>query len=491
LEDGHSLKAWGTRLKTPKLEFDDFSQYSEKMLDYCKQDVILGVKIFEALTSKMLKRGYSEFSCRIEHQTRDIINLQQDTGFCFDLTKAKKFHKELKDKQENLGEQIHKVFPPTLELQNTYNKAFKKDGSPTALYEKSLITYPKVELHEDGSFSVYSYVEFNINSPSQRLNKLLDLNFKPQKKTKKGNPSVDEESLVAFANESGIPEVSFIAEYLVLQGRTSMVEGWIKLCREDSRIHGVVFSCGASSRRMTHNSPNSANVPGNDTKYGHECRSLWTATPGKILCGVDAKGLEMRCFGHYLNNKEAAYKYIEGDPHTDNANMLMIPRRVCKTVFYAFLYGATDPKLGSIVGKDRNWGEWARSMLIKNTPGLENLVKEVQYEFTKGQLKTIDGGYVIPPSPHSALNYKLQSAGAIVMKQGLIRLREFLTEAGLPFIPVGNIHDEWQLEANNELEANEIGNIGLKALLTAGEDLGFRVPIEGDYKTGYSWADTH
>jgi hypothetical protein len=45
----------------------------------------------------------------------------------------------------------------------------------------------------------------------------------------------------------------------------------------------------------------------------------------------------MRMFGHYLNNDEAAKMYVEGDPHTFNAEMLEIERKPMKVVFYAFL----------------------------------------------------------------------------------------------------------------------------------------------------------
>lgn len=35
---GHSLGIWGERLRYPKGEFSDFSEYSEEMLKYCMRD---------------------------------------------------------------------------------------------------------------------------------------------------------------------------------------------------------------------------------------------------------------------------------------------------------------------------------------------------------------------------------------------------------------------------------------------------------------------
>jgi len=39
LKGSHSLKSWGYRLSDQKIEFNDFSEYSQEMLEYCIQDV--------------------------------------------------------------------------------------------------------------------------------------------------------------------------------------------------------------------------------------------------------------------------------------------------------------------------------------------------------------------------------------------------------------------------------------------------------------------
>ncbi len=46
---GHSLEAWGERLKFPKLEFKEFDKYTPEMGVYCDRDVALNVKVLEAL----------------------------------------------------------------------------------------------------------------------------------------------------------------------------------------------------------------------------------------------------------------------------------------------------------------------------------------------------------------------------------------------------------------------------------------------------------
>jgi hypothetical protein len=76
---------------------------------------------------------------------------------------------------------------------------------------------------------------------------------------------------LAFAEISGRPEAGAIAEWLVLQGRATMIEGWLNNVNyEDHCMHGRVFTCAATTRRMIHNSPNTANIP-----EGKEESKVW------------------------------------------------------------------------------------------------------------------------------------------------------------------------------------------------------------------------
>jgi len=50
---GHSLKVWGERLGDFKTEFSGFSEYTEEMKEYCKQDV----HVTELLYNELMKEG--------------------------------------------------------------------------------------------------------------------------------------------------------------------------------------------------------------------------------------------------------------------------------------------------------------------------------------------------------------------------------------------------------------------------------------------------
>lgn len=506
LSGGHSLEAWGDRLKDPKIHFNDWSGYSQEMDWYCQQDVKLGKKVARALWQRMRRMGFSELSCEIEHWIRKVVDEQQRNGWYFDIPGAQSLVSQLRAEQSQLEAPIRELFPRRLAVAGTYQRRVRKDGGEFASFLRHREQYPELRFSKDGTtYDTLDWVEFNIGSPKQRVERLLELGWEPQNFTEKGFPKVDEESLLAFAETSGRPEAAAIAEWLVLQGRSSMIETWLNNVNyEDSCMHGSVLTCGAMTRRMTHFGPNTANIPKakKKVKYGIECRRLWRARPNRREVGYDASGLEMRMFAEYLNNDEATILFTTGDPHLLNTRNLELPDEMrdltVKNGFYCYLYGGGDGKLGVTLKPElrgdsaKEYGKWARGVLEKGTPGLANLVGIIQDEFrgTGGLLRTIDGGFVRCHSKSAALNYKLQSAGAIVMKKAAIIARNEILRRGLDGFYVGNIHDEGQLDVSPD-DADEVGRVCVDAIRQAGESLNFKVPLTGDYKVGMNWAECH
>ncbi|CAM6031243.1 unnamed protein product, partial [Sphagnum compactum] len=379
---GHSLEAWGDRLRFPKGSWSDWSKYSIEQDEYCQQDVRLGKKVFKALVTRLLRMGCSELACEIEHQIREVIDEQQSNGWFFDIPGAQSLVGQLRAEQQALERSIRSVFPPRLVIQNSYIRRQKKDGGDYSSYLRHLEEYPRVTHNtDDGTYDCWDWEEFNIGSPQQRISRLLEAGYNPISFTPTGQPKVDEESLLAYAEESGKAEVRSIAEWIVLQGRSTMIEGWLNNVNyDDSCMHGKIFTCGATTRRMTHREPNTANIPKSKprVKYGKECRSLWRARPGRIMVGYDAKGLEMRTLAHYLGTEEAIKLFTEGDPHMVNTRALGMPDEMrditVKNGFYCLTYGGQDPKLGrtlrpELQGEEaKKYGKWARSILEKSVP---------------------------------------------------------------------------------------------------------------------------
>jgi DNA polymerase I-like protein with 3'-5' exonuclease and polymerase domains len=147
------------------------------------------------------------------------------------------------------------------------------------------------------------------------------------------------------------------------------------------------------------------------------------------------------------------------------------------------------------VGGGAKEGAALQMKFLSNLPALNKLKQLIQKKAEQnGCLTGVDGRILPIRSEHAALNMLLQSAGAVLMKVALIKLHTKLSEIGWQhgreYAFVGNIHDEFQAEVKPEL-ADTYGELAIKAIKAAGKELNMKCPMDGEYKVGESWAETH
>ena len=462
LEGGHSLAAWGQRLGFPKDDFSDWDGgLTPEMEKYCIQDTLVTEKLYKHLVSELKQQKFDQRSIDLEHKVQAIIAKQERNGFKLDERKATVLLSELTSKLAAIEVEMQSIFPA-----KTIERVSEKTGKPLKA---------KVEV-------------FNPGSRKQIGERLIEKGWKPDKFTETGQPIVDEGTLEGL----DIPEAKAINEYLMLQKRVAQIESWLKALGSDGRVHGKVITNGAVTGRMTHMSPNMAQVPNSGSPYGEDCRDLWTIEKGYKLVGIDASGLELRMLAHYMQDDAYTSEVVSGDIHTANQKAAGLEtRNQAKTFIYAFLYGAGDAKIGKVVGAGAKEGQQLKARFLKNTPSLKELREKVgRIAANSGTLPGLDGRRLQVRSDHAALNTLLQSAGAVVMKQALVILNDELRKAKIDYKFVANVHDEWQIEVE-ETRAEEAGKLGAKAIELAGKELKMRCPLAGEYKVGNSWKETH
>ena len=483
LEGGHSLGKWGERLKFPKGDYNDWTALTPDMVEYCKQDVRVTERVYEVLMDKLLPFG-SE-SIDLEHDVQDSIVKQISNGWLLDQRRAFDLLAELQEKKNDLEENVLLVFKPLPTFVKQIHPKYKKDGSLSAVGLKFL---GDAWVSVGGSFSRVDFPEFNLGSRRQIGRYLQYFGWKPDKFTDTGQPIVDEKVL---ENVTDIPEAQLIAQYLLVQKRIAQVQSWVDAVEADGRVHGQVNAIGAVTGRMTHSSPNMAQVPAVYSPYGKECRRCWVVPEGKRLVGVDASGLELRMLAHYMGDKEYTNEILNGDIHSANQSAAgLASRDQAKTFIYAFLYGAGDSKIGSIVGGSSTVGKRLKNKFLENTPALAELRERVSTAAVRGFLRGLDGRRLWIRSEHAALNTLLQAAGAVVMKKALVIFEDYAKQWKLDYRMVGNIHDEVQMEVA-EKDAQNAGYLMVESIKAAGVAFDMRCPLDGEYKIGLSWADTH
>lgn len=484
LVGSHSLEAFGFRLGVLKVEVKDeeWAEFSPLLVTRCETDV----QITTALYRKCLTKELPDEAVELEHEVFKIVQRQMSYGWLFDMQKAGQLYATLVGRKAELEPELEKLFAPMVV---NCGKFVPKVNNKKLGYVKGRECYR------------IKTVPFNPNSRQQIAAQLMrKYNWKPTDFTASGQPKIDDEVLEALPFQ----EAKMLAEYLMISKRLSqLAEGksgkdWMHSISRDGRIHGHVNSVGTVTFRMRHMYPNMAQVPALKSPYGGECRELFTVAAGKKLVGADASGLELRCLAHFMamfDGGEYAQVVSTGDVHTTNQKAAGLPTRdESKRFIYAFLYGAGDEKLAGILGCSINKARAIRRKFLKELIALDSLLSAVKGSAKRGFLYGLDGRKLYVRSEHSALNTLLQSAGALIMKRALVILDAGLQSAGL--IPgvnyefVGNIHDEWQIEADED-KAELVGNMAVKAIRSAGEYYKFRCPLDGEYRIGDNWKETH
>ena len=455
---GHSLASWGSKFGYPKGDHSDWSELSEEMIQYCKTDVDITEKLYNGVLYQMKMYDFTNHSVNLEHSIAFICKDQEKNGFFFKKQSAIALLGEMKKRMKRIEQDLQNVFLPIVE------ERYGKNGQKL----KDKVTV------------------FNVGSRQQIAERLATKGAEWTEFTPSGQPKVDEKTL---RKQSHLPEAKIILRYLLCQKRASHIDSWIKATGDDGRIHGRVHHIGAITGRMAHSNPNLAQIPSVRAPYGKECRELFTVPEGHVLVGADASGLELRMLAHYMDDSDYTSILLNGDIHIANQKAAGLENRdQAKTFIYAFLYGAGNAKIGSILGTSANKGKEVKETFLENIPKLNKLRKEVMKDSESGFVTGLDGRRLRVRYPHAALNTLLQGAGSVVMKQAVIILYDLLENVN--FKLVAQVHDEWQIECKPE-DADFIGKSCVNAMVFAGELLQLNCPLDGEYRVGTSWCDTH
>lgn len=413
---------------------------------------------------------------------------------------------------------------------------------------KDYVGPPLREITQGSAYTPVKRIQFNPSSRAHVRQRLIaKYGWEPSKFTKGGKdsppqPVVDDDVLSALP----YPEAKLLAEYYLVLKRIGMLatgkKAWLKVARETEhpngqktyRIHGRVNTCGAGTGRCTHSDPNLAQVPKNTagTKqypdapmlHGAACRDLFEAASPYELVGFDGSSLELCMLAHYVSawdKGEYAKVVSEGDkalgtdPHSwlrdlVGTNLLgpgNLGRDNAKTTMYAFVYGAGNEKLGSIVlphgslSEKREVGAEVKAKVMGAFTAMGKLQQAIEQAVeANGRLTGLDGRILRVRKAHAALNTLLQSAGAVVMKKSLILLDASLKARGLrcgtDYEFVVNVHDEAQAEVLPE-HVPLYSELALSCVPLAGTALRVKCPLKAEvspspeHRPARSWMETH
>lgn len=505
----HPLEAWGYRLGVLKGNFGkttDWETWSPAMSDYCEQDVLVTIKLWEACQNQ----DPSQQAVDLEMATEDIIQRQQRNGVGFNVEAAEKLLAELISKRGEYLDVVYKSFHPFYKKKG---KTFipKRDNKRLGYVAGAACS--KIDLVDFSPTSaqhVYVWLrrkygweptEFTKKSKiPEQFRYLFKDYYKQLGQDTWLEPKISDEILERLTEYK---EAEPIQKVMMLTKRIAQLaegdQAWLKHVTSECKIHGAVNTLGTRTRRMTHFYPNLAQVPAVYNPYGKQCRALFIPThKGWVILGADLSGVEARVLSHYtfiFDGGQFMRLILEGDLHSANAELLSLLRDDAKTFFYAFLYGAGNKKLGNIAKKNAAYGKKMREKLLAKQSGLGKLIKAlVNTNKERGHLIDLDGQRLVSVSDHSILNTLCQNAGALVAKRSWVIFDEVITHFGFvhgkDYAYMLNVHDEIQLECPAH-KAEKLGKILIHSMAEAGKYYKLNVPITGEYKIGNNWKETH
>lgn len=499
-QGGHSVGAWGERFGLSKTSIEDeqWSTFDPIMLTRCITDVDIQEKVYDHLRSKELN-GFSLKSVDLEHETQKIISQMRRDGVYLAPERVHNLYVTCKNRADSLENEIVSVFKPRSKLIREYNPKEKKDGT----WALNTIGQGMVPGDIGGNYSLIHFEPFNPSSPSQRVERLLELGWvpteftKPSKTHPNGQPKFTEDSLASLSADSP-EEIRLIGKYLMTRSRQALTNELLNIQGTDGYIHGYIDPLGAKTHRFSSNSPNLQNIPkpngvlrGEEGSYGWECRNLFCVKDPNnyTFVDTDAKGIQLRGLAHYSGDSE--YISLVSDPsvdiHDTHASVLGCSRPVAKTFIYAYLMGGGKKKLISILGNGDSL-----EALFKRFPFLKEFKKRLDKDVERGYHVALDGRLIrlSYEKPHLAMSVALQSYEAIIMKTAMCLYHKDLQEKGIWFKQRLIIHDEYLTETKKEY-AQVVGEAMVKGIVDAGILLDSKCPVTGNSSIGPSWSDVH
>jgi DNA polymerase-1 len=509
----HSLEGWGSHLRLPKLDHNDWSCYSKEMLTYCRRDIHLNLRVYATLKEEALKtikiNPLFKIGLEVEMRFAYIEAKIRARGWDFNIGKAEDLMLEMNQRMFKIEDEIEPMIGMVCIAKDSKDEfkepTWRKDGYYNAVMCKWFSIDPATGQSEDrlvdGAYCRVEFEQGKLSSDKVLKHWLYSLGWEPDEwnveringKFVNKSPKLTESSLEKLGDIG-----KKISEYNTLKNRRGILNGWIEEAKRDGRLHGRMWTIGTPTFRCRHEII--ANLPSVGTMYGEEMRSLLMAPPGYEIVGADSAGNQMRGLCHYIGNDDFTNEVINGDVHQRNADALSVSRKVAKPFLYAFLFGGGAGKLGLILSgvRDAKLGQQAIDKFQNSIPGLKELRDNLalQYNRTKEMfgeenafIRGIDGRIVFVGSPHQVLNYLLQTLEGVTCKAAAMYLEDKLTEENIPFEWLIHYHDELAVGVPSEY-TERVKQLAVEAFTEAPKWFGVTC-MNGDAKSGYTYAEVH
>lgn len=361
----------------------------------------------------------------------------------------------------------------------------------------------------------------NVRSSLQMQELLFSrLGLKPIRKTKKGNPSADEETITHYAQT--VPQLKTLGEMRLLQSLKSRIyEAWEEHI-DDGYIHGSMDLGIAVNFRLACNNPNLQNmerVPDEETKEGAWLRKL---SPRKLihsrhkdgcLLQLDYSANQLRLMATVANVKPMIEAFEKGVDVHELTRVKLEPilrkhveRRIAKNANFTLLFEGTEYALYLKYGIPKTEGRELKEAWYKAYPEIpayhqwtEQFIRKHQYiencfgtrrhlPLMKGRGKEVDKHN--RAMFRQGCNYPISSPEALLIYMAMIEIEEEVPHDQGELIL--QVHDSLVLDCPSVKAAKKAAPLCQAIMIRQGQEcrkftrgrLDRPIPLKVDVKIG-------
>ena len=352
--------------------------------------------------------------------------------------------------------------------------------------------------------------EFNLDSPKQLLEVLYEkLKLPVLKKTPKGQPSTNEETLKRLSEEYELPKI--ILEYRGLAKlKSTYTDSLIKIENpKTKRIHTSYQQAVTSTGRLSSTEPNLQNIP-IKTAEGRRIREAFVPEEGNVLISADYSQIELRIMAHLSKDKNLTHAFNNNlDIHSAtaaevfNADLEAVTseqRRSAKAINFGLMYGMSAFGLTRQLDIPRAEAQQYLDTYFERYTGVKDYIENTKIKAKENMyVETLMGrrlylneinaanGLRRQAAERAAINAPLQGSAADIIKKAMIDINQFLFKEMPNVKMIMQVHDELIFESPKS-EANEV----LKAMKEMMEStVELNIPLIADAEIGANWNEAH
>ena len=352
--------------------------------------------------------------------------------------------------------------------------------------------------------------EFNMDSPKQLVEILYNkLDLPVLKKTPKGQPSTNEDTLQRLAEEYDLPKT--IIEYRRLAKlKSTYTDSLINIQHPVSkRIHTSYQQAVTSTGRLSSTEPNLQNIP-IKTPEGRKIREAFIAEKGNVLISADYSQIELRIMAHLSGDKNLTHAFNNNiDVHSATASEIfnisleeVTPehRRSAKAINFGLIYGMSAFGLTRQLGIPRHEAQAYLDTYFERYTGVRKYMDTTK-ELAKKNLfvETILGrklhvaaindsnGLRRQAAERAAINAPLQGSAADIIKKAMIDVDQWIGKNNSDIKMIMQVHDELIFEVKKGFADEALKNI--ISLMEGSVKLD--IPLIVDANTGANWNEAH